>query len=81
MTVDIELVLSVLGGILAWIGYMERRMYAVRTEVKEFMEEKERSFKERGEITKEAQQDIRGQILRLEDKIDELIKLVYTGAK
>ncbi len=65
---SLEVIIAIGSAILAWLGFLEKRLRDVKADFKAQLEAK-------NEINKVIQDDIRKDIARLENKIDMLIDL------
>ncbi len=63
-----SILLSLMGVLGAWLGFIEKRLHDVQTRFEEKLESK-------NELNRVIQQDLKEDISRLENKIDMLINL------
>lgn len=64
----IHLIIAIVTALGAWIGFIEKRLHTMYANIKEKIEDKDR-------VNQVVQQELKEHIVRLEEKIDMLIRL------
>lgn len=74
----IELICAFSALFLGWLGFLEKRLHTMQSDIEHYVDERNRLNEERNTERKAEQAELKDDIIRLETKIDKLLKIVYS---